>query len=499
MLLPEFSISDWQEAMARDEWTSAGLVEEFLSRIAELDSAGPRLRSVIEINPDAVQIAEALDKERQAGALRGPLHGIPIIIKDSIDTADRMLTTAGSLALVGNRASQDATCVQRLRDAGAVILAKSNMSEWGYMRSTRPCSGWSSRGGQTRNPYVLDRSPLGSSSGSAVATAANLCVASIGAEVDGSIVRPASANGIIGMKPTVGLISRCGIIGVAEPQDTAGPMARCVEDIAIMMDVLVGADPKDPASSRCKARPMVNFRKALRPDALTGARLGVARECFSGHEGTKGVIEAAIGALRDLGADIVDPVQASELPFFGPMELELFQYGVRTNINAYLSTHPGAKVRDFDELIDFNNRHAAVVMPYFGQEFFELARETGPWDDERCLHIRRELRRLSREDGIDKALAQHRLDAIIAPTEGSPAFAIDTIVGDHILPFGCSTPPAVAGYPHISVPAGFANDLPVGLSFFGAADEDAKLIGYAFAFEQATRARHAQRFLATKS
>ncbi|MGD9544266.1 MAG: amidase [Methylocystis sp.] len=499
MPLPELSISDWQDAMAREKWTSADLVEGFLAQIAALDSAGPCLRSVIEINPDAMQIAEALDQERQAGAVRGPLHGIPVIIKDSIDTADRMLTTAGSLALVGNHASQDATCVRRLREAGAVILAKSNMSEWGYMRSTRPCSGWSSRGGQTRNPHVLDRSPLGSSSGSAAATAANLCVASVGAEVDGSIVRPASANGIVGMKPTVGLISRYGIIGVAEPQDTAGPMARCVEDIATMMNALVGADPKDPTTSRCNARPMVNYRKMLRPDALAGARLGVARECFSGHEGTKGVIETAIRALRDLGADIVDPVQASELPFFGPMELELFQYGVRANINRYLSTHPGAQVRDFDELIEFNNRHAADVMPYFGQEFFELAREKGHWDDERCLHIQSELRRLARDDGIDKALEKHRLDAIIAPTEGSPAFAIDTVVGDHILPFGCSTPPAVAGYPHISVPAGFVNDLPVGLSFFGAADEDAKLIGYAFAFEQAVQARRAPRFLATKS
>jgi len=492
---PERSIGEWQEAFDGGEWSSAALCEHFLRRIAELDAAGPTLRSVIEINPDALEIAAALDAERRERGPRGPLHGLPIMVKDSIDTGDRMLTTAGSLALVGNRAPHDAFVVRRLREAGVVILAKTNMSEWGYMRSTRACSGWSSRGGQTRNPHVLDRSPLGSSSGSAVAVAAQLCVAAIGAEVDGSIVRPASANGIVGLKPTVGVASRRGVIGVAEPQDTVGPMARCVSDLAAVLNAIAGADPGDPATQGLDARRPADYRAFLRPDALRGVRLGVARECFSGHEGTGAVIEGALDTLRQLGAELIDPVRATTLPFFGALELELFQYGIKANIDAYLAEHPGARVRDFEELIEFNRRHADEVMPFFQQEFFELARSREGWDAPRCRQIRAELRRLARSDGIDRALAEHRLDALVAPTEGTPPFAIDPVVGDHILPFGCSTPAAVAGYPHVSVPAGFVHDLPVGLSFFGGAFRDRELLGYAFAFEQATRARRAPRFL----
>jgi len=497
MDLPEQSIAEWQRAFDREEWTSLELCERLLRRIGELDAAGPALRSVIETNADALEIAASLDAERRDRGPRGPLHGVPIMVKDSIDTGDRMMTTAGSLALVGNRAGRDAFVVRALRRAGAVLLAKTNMSEWGYMRSTRACSGWSSRGGQTRNPYVLDRSPLGSSSGSAVAVAANLCVASIGAEVDGSIVRPASANCVVGLKPTVGLASRRGVVGVAEPQDTVGPMARCVADAAVMLNVIAGSDPEDPATAAADEHRPPDYRDALRPDALRGARLGVARECFSNHEGTCAAIETAIDTLRQLGAEIIDPIQASTLPFFGPLELELFQYGIKTNIDAYLAEHPGAQVRDLDELIEYNRRHAADVMPFFQQEFFEMAREKGGWDDGRCVQLRRELRRLSRSEGIDRALAEHRLDAIIAPTEGSPPFVIDPIVGDHILPFGCSTPAAVAGYPHISLPAAFVHDLPVGLSFFGGAFQESRLLGYAFAFEQAAQARRSPRFLAS--
>jgi len=497
MDFPEWTIADWQQAFETGEWTSAMLCESQLRRIEEVDVAGPKLNSVIELNPDALEIAAGLAQHRRAEKPLGELHGVPIVVKDSLDTADRMMTTGGSLALSGNYAAQDATVVRRLREAGAVLLAKTNMSEWGYMRSSRACSGWSSRGGQTRNPYVLDRSPLGSSSGSAAAVAANLCVAALGAEVDGSIVRPASANGIVGLKPTVGLVSRLGVIGVAEPQDTVGPMARCVADIAMMMNVIAGRDPEDPATDAADGHVPLDYRAALQPESLRGARLGVARECFSRHEGTCQVIDHAIETLRQLGAEIIDPVQASTLPFFGPLELELFQFGIKANINAYLADHPRVQVRSFDELIEFNRQHAAEVMPYFQQDFFEAAQTKGEWDDERCVQIRSELRRLSRTDGIDKALTEHRLDAIIAPTEGSPPFAIDPIVGDNILPYGCSTPPAVAGYPHITVPAGFAHDLPVGISFFSGAFQDAKLIGYAFAFEQATKARRRPRFLPT--
>jgi amidase len=497
MDLPEYCVAELQEHFVRGELTAVRLCEAFLARIATIDHAGPTLRSVIELNPDALTIAAELDRERQDKGCRGPLHGVPMLVKDSIDTADRMMTTAGSVALEGNIAPRDAFVVQKLREAGVVLLGKTNMSEWGYMRSTRACSGWSSRGGQTRNPYVLDRSPLGSSSGSAVAVAANLCTAAIGAEVDGSIVRPASTNSIVGLKPTVGLVSRAGIIGVAEPQDTAGPMGRCVSDVAAILTAIAGYDPQDPtthASADCVAQDYCSFLDA---GALKGARLGVARECFANHEGTNAVMENAIARLKALGAEIIDPVRASTLPFFGQLELELFRYGLKANLDRYLAEHPAARVRSLQELIRFNQDHAAQVMPFFAQEFFESAQQKGDLTDEAYLRVQTECRRLSRTDGIDRALREHKLDAIIAPTEGSPAFVIDPIVGDNILKAGCSTPPAVAGYPHISVPAGYVHGLPVGLSFFGAAYQEGKLLSYAYAFEQATKVRHPPAFVPT--
>ena len=396
-----------QNACTRGELTSVALVEGYLRRIGEVDSSGPKLRSLIELNPDAVAIAEALDNERAQGRVRGPLHGVPVVIKDSIDTADSMSTTGGSLALEGNIAPRDAHIVTRLRDAGAVIVGKTNMSEWGYMRSIRPCSGWSSRGGQVRNPYVLDRSPLGSSSGSAVAVAANLCLAAVGAEVDGSIVRPASSNSIVGLKPTVGLVSRSGIIGVAPSQDTAGPMARTVADVAALLTVLSGFDERDPIARDGAARGVIDYRQFLDESALRGARIGVARECFGRHEGTDGLIDSAIAQLEELGAQIVDPVQASSLPFFG--------HGTRTvplrreSESEFLPGQPspgsGALL---DELIAFNADNAAATMPFFGQEFFEQARRKGDMSDPECRRIIAELRRLSRTDGIDKALRDFR-------------------------------------------------------------------------------------------
>jgi amidase len=497
MELAEFTIAELQTLFDTREWTSVGLCEAFLKRISEIDAAGHGLRSVIELNPDALEIAETLDRERQQRGPRGPMHGIPMLVKDSIDTGDRMMTTAGSLALEVNIAACDAFIVEKLRDAGAVLLGKTNMSEWGYMRSTRACSGWSSRGGQTRNPYVLDRSPLGSSSGSAVAVAANLCAAAIGTEVDGSIVRPASSNSIVGLKPTVGLVSRRGIIGVAPPQDTAGPMARCVADVVTVLNALAGYDPEEPTTHESAARKPHDYRSFLGREALKGARLGVARECFGKHEGTDSVIEDAILQLRALGAEMVDPVSASSLPFFGELELELFAYGLKSSVNRYLTEHPGAKVRNLEELIRFNQQHASHVMPYFQQEFFEIALAKGDLTDENYLKVAAELRHLSRTAGIDRALAEYKLDAMIAPTEGSPPFLIDPIIGDNILQGGCSTPPAVAGYPHITVPAGYVHGLPVGLSFFAGAYQEGKIISYAYAFEQATQVRHPPGFAKT--
>ncbi|WP_259593952.1 amidase [Mycobacterium shottsii] len=499
MELPEFTIAETQTAFERGEWTAAGLTDCYSRRIREIDQSGPMLRSIIEVNPDALAIAESLDAERSGGRIRGALHGVPVVIKDSIDTGDKMATTAGSLALEGNIATRDAFVVKQLRDAGAVILGKANMSEWGYMRSTRPCSGWSSRGGQVRNPYVLDRSPLGSSSGSAVAVAANLCVAALGAEVDGSIVRPASSNSIVGLKPTVGLLSRSGVIGVASPQDMVGPMARTVTDVATLLTVMTGVDDSDPTTRAGGAHTATDYRRFLDPAALQGARLGVARERFGAHEATDALIEGALAQLAALGAEIVDPIQASSLPFFGDLELELFRYGLKASLNGYLGAHPGAAVGSLDELIAFNRAHAGQVMPYFGQEFLEQAQAKGDLTDPQYLRVRAELRRLAGADGIDKALREHRLDAIVAPTEGSPAFAIDPVVGDNILPGGCSTPPAVAGYPHICVPAGYFCGLPIGLSLFAGAFQEPKLIGYAYAFEQATGVRRPPRFVPTLS
>ena len=501
MELPEYTISDLQTLFDQSQWTSVDLCEAFLKRISEIDVAGPTLRSVIEVNPDALTIAAALDRERDQSGPRGPLHGVPLFVKDSIDTADKMQTTAGSLALEGNIAPQDAFLVQKLRDAGAVLLGKTNMSEWGYMRSTRGCSGWSSRGGQVRNPYVLDRSPLGSSSGSAVAVAANLCIAAIGAEVDGSIVRPSSTNSIVGLKPTVGLVSRSGIIGVSSPQDTAGPMARCVADVATVLTALTGVDPSDPVTQESADQCEQDYCHFLDTDAIKGARLGVARECMGDHEGTDAVIENAIRQLEALGAVIVDPVQASSLTMFGDIELELFLYEFKASVNRYLAEHPGAKVRNLEELIQFNQAHADRIMPFFQQELLEIAQAKGDLNEAAYLEAKSECYRLSRTDGIDKALKEHQLDAIIAPTEGTPAFVIDPVVGDNILKrggsSGCSTPPALAGYPHITVPAGYVQGLPIGLSFFAGAYQEGKLISYAYAFEQATQVRRPPGFLET--
>jgi amidase len=490
------TIAQVQEMFECGGLTSVDLCQALLNRIDVIDRSGPRLKSVLEVNPDALALAEACDCARDSDAPTLPLNGIPILVKDSIDTGDRMMTTAGSIAMLGNIAPRDAFIVDRLRKAGAVILGKANMTEWSYMRSARTCSGWSSRGGQIRNPHVLDRTPSGSSGGSAVAVAAGLCMGALGAEVDGSIVRPSSASGVVGIKPTVGLVSRSGVMPVAAPQDTAGPIARTVADTALLLSVLAGPDPEDPATMVDERPALTDFTAFLTNDALRGARIGVARDLMGTHEGVDKVIEAAIDTLSHLGAEIVDPTIGAWTPFFGEAETELCLYGFKDGINRYLASHPSSPMKDLGDIIAFNDANAVQVMPYFPQDLFERANAKGDLREEAYLKAKAECRRMSRTDGIDKVMNAHMLDALIAPTDGTPPWAIDPLVGDHIIG-GCSAPPAMAGYPHVTVPAGTCHGLPVALSFFGKAWQDGKLLGYAFAFEQATHARRTPSFKPT--
>jgi amidase len=494
--LEEATFEQLQQGMDSGRSTSRRLVELYIERIERLDRAGPTLRSVIEINPEALAIGDALDTERRAKGSRGPLHGIPVLIKDNIDTADRMMTTAGSLALEGSIAQQDAFIVERLRAAGAVILGKTNLSEWANFRSTKSTSGWSGRGGQVKNPYVLDRNPCGSSSGSGTAVAANLAAAAVGTETDGSIVCPASANGIVGIKPTIGRVSRSGIIPIAHSQDTAGPMARTVADAAALLEVLVGLDPRDPATKRGAGRP-AEFVKALDPDALRGARIGVARKQYFGYSpATDRLIESAIAELKTRGAVIVDPADIQTAGQFDDCELEILLYEFKADLNAYLKgLGPSAKVRSLDDVIAFNEKEKAREMPFFGQEIMEMAQKKGPLTSAAYRKAVATCRTLSRTKGIDAVMASHRLDALIAPTL-SPAWPTDLINGDHYIG-ASSTPAAVAGYPNITVPAGYVHGLPVGLSFFGLPWSEAKLIGYAYAYEQATRHRKPPTFVPT--
>ncbi len=494
--MDEKTLSELQEGLASGQFSSRELTATYLSAIEQVDKQGPTLNAIIDLNPDALSIADALDDERRTRGARGPLHGIPLILKDNIDTADRMMTTAGSIALAGSIAAEDATVTARLRAAGAIILGKANLSEWANFRSTHSTSGWSSRGGQTRNPYALDRNPCGSSSGSAVAVAANLCAAAIGTETDGSIICPSQTNGVVGIKPTVGLVSRAGIIPISHTQDTAGPIARTVADAAAVLGALTGTDPRDAATNMSSGRSLTDYTFCLDPDGLRGARIGVARKSFGTNSRVDVLMEEAIVVMARLGAVIIDPADVETPDELGRAEVEVLLYDFKTDLNAYLARlGPEIAVHSLAQLIAFNEAHRDVVMPYFGQERMLLAEEKGTLDSPPYLAALETCRKLARTEGIDATLGKHQLDAIIAPS-GGPAWLTDWVNGDHYTGGG-GPPSAVAGYPEITVPAGMVFGLPVGISFVGGPYQEPTLIKLAYAFEQATRARHAPAFLPT--
>ena len=479
----EASIEELRASMASGSLTARSLTEAYLERIEMLD---PALRSVIETNSEALEIADTLDAERRSGRVRGALHGIPVLVKDNIDTADRMKTTAGSFALGEVTPARDAFLVGRLREAGAVILGKANLSEWANFRSTRSSSGWSARCGQCVNPYDGDRSPCGSSSGSGAAVSANLSAVAIGTETDGSIVCPSSVNGIVGIKPTVGLVSRSGLVPVSHSQDTPGPMARTVADAAALLNALAGADPRDAATATARVDP--DYVAFLDPDGLRDSRIGVARKLAGFNDRVDRLFDDAIGAMRDLGAEIVDPADIPHTDQLEDPELEVFLYEFKADLEAYLGSYgPTQPLRALAELIAFNEEHADVEMPFFGQELFEQAAARGPLTEPAYIEALATCQRLSRSEGIDAVMDEHRLDALVAPTN-APAWRIDYANGDHYVG-GNSTPAAVAGYPSVTVPMGFAFGLPIGISFIGRASSEGMLIKVASAFEHATRHR----------
>lgn len=495
--LDELSIADLQQRMASGQETARSLTEKYLARIAALDRQGPALHAVLETNPDALQIAETLDAERKAGKVRGPLHGIPILIKDNIGTADRMTTTAGSLALEGSIAPRDSFVAKKLRDAGAILLGKTNLSEWANFRSTHSTSGWSGRGGLTRNPYALDRNTSGSSSGSGAATAASCVAASIGSETDGSIVSPSNNCGLVGLKPSIGLVSRAGIVPIAHSQDTAGPMTRTVADAAAVLTAIVGFDIDDKMTKPAATRMVRDYTQALDPAGAKGMRIGVPRKkLFGASPAADRLVDEAIAVLKSLGAEIIDPVDLNPPRGLGDNEYEVLLYEFKADLNAYLAgLGPKAPIRSLQDAIEFNERQKAREMPYFGQEIFLEAQKKGPLTAPAYLKALAASQRAARELGLDKVIAAHRLDALVSPTSG-PASLTDLVNGDYG-PGGSSTLPAVAGYPHITVPAGFASGLPVGVSFFGKAFSEMTLIRIAYAYEQATKHRRAPRFLPT--
>ena len=492
----ELSVAELQSRMTKGTLTSRALTTAYLARIAAVDASGPSLHAVIERNPDALAIADRLDAERKQGRVRSALHGIPVLIKDNIDTGDRLQTTAGSLALAGSPAPRDAFIIERLRDAGAVLLGKTNLSEWANFRSTRSTSGWSGRGGQTRNPYVLDRNPCGSSSGTAAAISANLGAVGIGTETDGSIICPSSICGLVGIKPTVGLWSRSGIIPISVTQDTPGPMARTVADAAVLLGALTGVDARDRATADSAGKSQRDYTQFLDANALKGARIGVARNMAGFHPQVDVAFDRAIEAMRKAGAIIVDSADVPTVGKYDDAETDVLLYEFKDGVNAYLASRGAtAHVTSLEQLMAFNTSNAAKELMWFGQEQFEKAQAKGPLSDAKYRDALALCRRLSRAEGIDAVLKKHKVDAIIAPSNG-PSWPTDLINGDRYTG-GNSSVAAVAGYPSITVPMGFAAALPLGISFIGGAWSEARLIALAYAFEQATRARREPAFLPT--
>ncbi|MGP0019403.1 MAG: amidase [Candidatus Sulfotelmatobacter sp.] len=494
--LDEITIPELQDGMKSGRFTARSLVEKYLARIDEIDKHGPAVNAIIEINPDALAIADGLDQERKAKGPRGPLHGIPVLIKDNIDTADRMMTTAGSLALVGSKPTKDSFVAQRLRAAGAVILGKTNLSEWANIRSSHSTSGWSGRGGLTKNPYALDRNPCGSSSGTGAGISANLAAAGIGTETDGSIVCPSSSNGLAGIKPTVGLVSRSGIIPISHSQDGAGPMCRTVRDAAILLGALTGVDGDDAATAASAGKAQSDYAQDCDPTGLNGARIGVARKYFGFSEAVDALMEESLAVMKQQGATLVDPADIETFGKFDESELLVFLYELKADLNAYLARlGPGAPVRTLQDIIDFNDRNRQTEMPFFGQDLFVKAQAKGPLTDKAYVDALAKNHQLARTEGIDALMDKHHLDAIVAPT-GGPAWLTDLVNGDHVAG-GSSNAAAVAGYPNINVTAGFLSGLPVGISFFGRAWSERTLIKLAYSFEQATKARQTPKFLPT--
>lgn len=491
----EITVGELQDGMKSGKYTARSIAEKYLTRIAEVDKSGPSVNSVIETNPDALDIADALDRERREKGPRGPLHGIPVLIKDNIATADKMQTTAGSLALVGSKPPADAFVAKKLRDAGAVILGKTNLSEWANIRSNHSISGWSGRGGQTKNPYALDRNPCGSSSGTGAGISANLATLGIGTETDGSIVCPSSANGLAGIKPTIGLVSRHGIIPISHSQDTAGPMCRTVRDAAILLGVLTGVDADDKATAASPGKSFADYTQFLKEDGLKGARIGVLRKAFGFNPAVDVLMEQALKTMVKQGATVIDPVEIATYGKFGETEFLGFMYELKADLNAYLAwLGPNTPVKTLQEIIDFNERNVHKEMPYFAQENFYKAQEKGPLTTKEYVEAIAKNHQLARTEGIDKTMDAQKLDAIVAPT-GGPAWLTDLVNGD-AFGGGSSEFAAVAGYPDVNVTAGYVHGLPVGISFFGRAWSEPVLLRLAYAYEQTTKFRTAPKFLA---